>query len=426
MAKATKLTAAAVAGLKPASKPYYVADMEDGLRLRVAPTGAKTWSVVARLKGGGVKSVSLGRAGEGGLSLADARERARAIVSAARRGVDLVQEEQSAAIARREALSLGEMVELYSRSISSPNRRGGALRTAPAITRRLKRALATKLDILPDELKRADISRLLDDVADRHPREAEARRQGLHALYAWALGKGYATTNPVTGMPTYGAGEVKDRALSLDEIAALLAWLDDGAANMPPDILSVLRLQIYLGARVGEIAGMAAEEFEVTADGTMLWNLPPERSKNKAGRTTPILGAVRVLIDATLAHRPSGGLFLTIDGERSLAAHDVGHALGRRAPPVASFTSHDLRRTVASRLDDLGVPLDTIAAVLGHQRGTAATRTLVRHYSRPQLDARVGSALALWERTISDKISGRLGNNVIQIGANPNTSAKSG
>jgi hypothetical protein len=55
-------------------------------------------------------------------------------------------------------------------------------------------------------------------------------------------------------------------------------------------------------------------------------------------------------------------------------------------------------------MDELGIPLDTIAAVIGHQRGSRDTRTLVRHYSRPRLDARVEAALAAWDSRLSDII----------------------
>lgn len=70
-------------------------------------------------------------------------------------------------------------------------------------------------------------------------------------------------------------------------------------------------------------------------------------------------------------------------------------------------------------MDGLGISLDTIAAVVGHQRGTAATRVLVRHYARNRelVDPRVVAALTAWDAHITAIIEGReaAGNNVIRL-----------
>lgn len=103
------LTAVAIDAIKPAAKPYYVSDAkQDGLRIRVASSGLLTWNVAFRIKGGGPKSVSLGRcdtAGRQGIDLAEARARAVAILKAAREGRDLLDEEQAERQARKEALA---------------------------------------------------------------------------------------------------------------------------------------------------------------------------------------------------------------------------------------------------------------------------------------------------------------------------------
>ena len=48
--------------------------------------------------------------------------------------------------------------------------------------------------------------------------------------------------------------------------------------------------------------------------------------------------------------------------------------------PIAVFTSHDLRRTFATMLAEIGIALDLVAAIIGHESGGKDTRTLVRHY----------------------------------------------
>jgi integrase len=142
---------------------------------------------------------------------------------------------------------------------------------------------------------------------------------------------------------------------------------------------------------------MEAEEIVVEHD-AMTWLLPPERSKNKKARLTPVVGRARMIVEAALAARPEGPLFVTVNSGKALRATNLGQALLHRTLPVPRFSTHDLRRTMVSLMDgELGIALDTIAATIGHRRGSADTRTLVRHYSRPKLDDRVRAALTAWD-----------------------------
>ena len=205
-----RLTATVLSALRPKATAYYVSDDQQvGLRVRVAPSGIVTWNVAYRIKGGSTKSVSLGPCdpnGRNGLGLADARDRASAIVKAARQGRDLLSEETEARKASDDRITVEKLIERYAKAIGSPNRKGGPLRTADEIERRLTRALKPKLQTAVDDLSRADISSLLDPVADKHPREAEKRRQVIGAMYRWGVAKGYATIDPTAGTEGYGRG----------------------------------------------------------------------------------------------------------------------------------------------------------------------------------------------------------------------------
>ena len=399
-----------LSALRPKAAAYYVSDDQQvGLRVRVAPSGQITWNVAYRIKAGSTKSVSLGvcdPSSRKGLGLAEARERAAAIVKAARQGRDLLQEESEARKVHDDRITVQRLIERYGKAIASPNRKGGPLRTAAEIERRLTRALTTKLQSAANDLSRADISGLLDPVADKFPREAEKRRQVIGAMYRWGLAKGYAEVDPTAGTEGYGRGNPRDRVLSSDEIAAVWKWLDAGANDMPPDCITVLRLQLCLGSRVSEVGGMTVSEFH-REDERLVWTLPASRSKNKMERTTPLVGLARTIVEDALERRKRGPLFRTILTDRALASDDIGGVLGCRTLPCKHFTSHDLRRTVVSGMDELGISLDTISAVVGHQRGSRDTRTLVRHYSRPRLDDRIETALLAWNARLLEAIERR-------------------
>jgi len=402
------LTALTIAALKPAATPYYVGDAkQDGLRVRIAPDGKLTWNVTVRIKHGRIVSTSLGRCdheGRNGLDLAGARTRAAEIVKAARQGVDLLASEADERRARESLTTVSDLIDTYGRDISNPNRKGGALRTADEIKGRLKRALATKLTVPASEITRRDLAELLDKVFLEFPREAEQRRQKIDVMFNWAVAKGYVDRNPADGLPSYGTSPPRHRILNADEIKTFWFWLADGADNMPVDVINVLKLQFLMGARVGEVAGMSPEEF--SRDGNrLLWTLPEARSKNKKSYTRPLVGRARSILENLLEEKGQGPLFRTLDRSRPLRSDDVGLALNNRTRPLAHFTTHDLRRTFVSVLDELGVPLETIAAAIGHRRGGAETRTLIRHYSRPNLDNRIEGAFSIWDQHVSQLLN---------------------
>ncbi len=196
-----RLTAVVLSALRPKASAYYVSDeQQNGLRVRVAPSGALTWNVAYRIKSEPkTRSVSLGPcdpSAQNGLGLAEARDRASEIIKAARQGRNLLEEEKEARQTKQERLTVRELVERYVKNIKSPHRKGGALRTAGDIERRLKRALHANLDRAADGLRRGDISALLDPVADGRSREAEKRRQAIGAMYRWGIAKGYVTIDP--------------------------------------------------------------------------------------------------------------------------------------------------------------------------------------------------------------------------------------
>ncbi|MCV0395922.1 MAG: tyrosine-type recombinase/integrase [Rhizobiaceae bacterium] len=419
-----RLTAVVLGALRPKATAYYVSDEQQvGLRVRVAPSGALTWNVAYREKGASAtKSVSLGACdpnGREGLGLAEARERAAEILKAARQGRDLLKEEREARQAQQSRLTVSDLIDRYAKSIKSPNRKGGALRTADDLERRLRRALDQRLDDAADSLRRSDISDLLDVVAEEHPREAEKRRQAIGAMYRWGVAKGYVSSDPTAGSEGYGRGTPRDRVLPPDELKAVWQWLNEGAGDMPADCITALRLQICTGARIGEVAGIEASELQRDGD-ELIWTLPANRSKNKSERVTPLVGTAREIVEQTLERRKRGALFRTALTDRALTASDVGQALKKRKLPCPRFGSHDLRRTVVSAMDEMGIALDTIAAVVGHQRGSRDTRTLVRHYSRPKLDERVKTALAAWDARLRDIVEGRaepIGDNVLRLHA---------
>jgi integrase len=390
------LTHRSIETMRPADLPYRVKDQRCfGLAVRVAPSGVKTWDLAFRIRGSAkTRRISLGRVTDIGLEAA--RERAAELTRAGRAGRDLIAEEQSARAVSASRLTVEQLIAEYTR-----RRVVGRLRTASEIERRLKRALGPILHRFPNEMRRRDIRELLDAAADQGiVREAEKRRQTIGAMFKWAISQDLVDVNPAIGLAPYHATSLKDRVLSADEVSRLWDWLASDA--LPLAHANVLRLQVLTGARCSEVGGMALEEID-----TALWNwtLPAARSKNGKPRVTPLVGLAREIVRDALAERKSRVLFGTGIGSALTSSHVGTCLLVRRTKlPIAAFTTHDLRRTVVTMLVDMGVSLDIVAAVVGHEAGGRETRTLIRHYVRTDLIERKREVLLGWDEHINKVI----------------------
>ena len=95
----------------------------------------------------------------------------------------------------------------------------------------------------------------------------------------------------------------------------------------------------------------------------------------------------RVGRDFLFGQRSTGG-FTGYDGMKKAFDARLGKA-------VAPWRLHDLRRTVATRMVDLGVEPHIVEAVLnhysGHRRGAAGT------YNRSKYEKQIKTALATWD-----------------------------
>jgi integrase len=402
--KKQMLTVKGIEAMEPdPSGAYRVPDTRaKGLALRVALDGGKTWDLGFRIKHAGVRRVSLGRYQD--IDLEAVRERANEITKAARKGRDLIAEEKAARDEYDQSFTIERLVAEYAK-----RRLKGRLRTADHIERRIRRTLAKVMKRKATDIRRRDLRKLLDETADKgHETEAEKQRSVIQPMFRWALKQDHIEIDPSAGLSPYGQSVARERVLDHDEIRTLWSWL--GTGDMPSNIADILKLQLCLGARVGEVCGMMAEELQRGDAVHMLWILPATRSKNGSSRITPIVGLALEIIEPRLKAAGEGRLFASLSGTTP-RANIIGSAIivRRRRMPIAPFTSHDLRRTVATEMAKLGLLLDLVATVLGQEAGGGETRILRKHYIRNQFVDRKTQALAAWDRRLRAILAGEAG-----------------
>ena len=401
------LTHRTIETLRPAEAPYRVTDQRcKGLAVRVAPSGVKTWDLAYRIRGTAkMRRLSLGRTTD--VSLEQARERANELTSAARSGRDLVAEEEDARGVAAARITVEKLIDLYLR-----RRVVGRLRTAKSIESRLRRTLAPILERYAADICRRDIRAILDSIVDRgQGREAEKRRQVCTAMFRWALSQDIVEADPTAGLTPYDRGAPRDRVLTLEEIELVWKWLESDALSL--EAADILKLELLLGARCGEISGLRAEEIDRQ---TWVWTLPAGRSKNGRPRVTPILGMAREIVEARLSGVEKGPLFVLENGAVMSSAHLGHYLLTRRSKlPIATFTTHDLRRTFASLLVEMGIALDLVAAIVGHELGGRDTRTLIKHYVRTDMLERKAHALQVWDQRLRAIVTGEEAAKVVRL-----------
>lgn len=390
--KPVALSHRGIEALRPETVAYRIPDVRcPGLTLRVAASGLKTWGVAFRIRRSGtVRRASLGRFP--GVSLEVARERAKALIGAAQAGRDLLTEEEAAKAAADARTTVANLVEQYLKRMVR-----GKLRTAEEIGLRLRRSLAPVRDRFADDIRRRDLRAILDGVADRGVlREAEKQRQVMRSLFRWALSQDIVEVDPTAGLASYGSSPRRERILSVTEIKLFWGWVE--TCGMPLDYANALQLQLVTGARIGEVSGIIAAEIDPV---TWTWTLPPARSKNGRQRVTPLVGFARQIVEDRMERRKNGPLFVTERGD-TLTSNCVASLLVKRraSTPLEHFTSHDLRRTVATGLVDLGFSFEVVSAVLGHEGGSKNVRTLVRHYVRTDLVDQKKVAMAAWDHRL--------------------------
>jgi integrase len=235
------------------------------------------------------------------------------------------------------------------------------------------------------------LAALLDDFAkgkglntgrQRKGTTVNRMRSALSACFQWAMKKGRAESNPV--LLTEQMEQVsRKRFLSDDEIK--IVW--DSAGD--DDYGSIVRLLILTGQRRDEISELRWNEVKLDLN---MISLPPERVKNDQDHDLPMSPPVRSIIAAR--PRNDGLVFAPIMSwsRRKLRLDAaITEKLGRALPP---WTLHDLRRTAATGMADIGIQPHVIEAVLNHISGSK--RGVAGVYNRSTYAPEKKRALNKW------------------------------
>jgi integrase len=241
-------------------------------------------------------------------------------------------------------------------------------------------------------ITRRDVAAVLNDLAVKTPVSAARARAVLSALFSWARGEGYLDgDNPVEGTNNPAPAVVRDRVLSDAELAAV--WNACGNDTYS----KIVKLLILTGARREEVGGMLWRELD---DG--VWTIPGARTKNRREHVLTLSGLAWSIIENTPRRELKDHIFG--NGPHGYTNWALAKTALDQRCKIAPWRLHDLRRTVATRMADIGIQPHIIEAVLnhvsGHKSGVAGV------YNRSTYQREVKNALAIWADHVASIVSG--------------------
>ncbi|WP_027793654.1 tyrosine-type recombinase/integrase [Paraburkholderia acidipaludis] len=366
------LTDAALRNLKPKSKIYKASD-RDGMYVTVSTSGTVTFRYDYRLNGRR-ETLTLGRYGPDGISLAMARELLLDARKAVLKGTSPALEKQ------REK-----------RRVTDIKTFGAAMDTFLAHTRwadstRAARKHIIDRDILPvfrnrllTEIQPDDLRILCSKVKERGaPATAVQIRDIVKQVYVHAIAHGEKVDNPAdsVGPSTIATFVSKDRALSPLEIRLMVQQMESVATY--PTIKLALRLILLTLVRKSELIQATWDEVDFE---NKTWTISKQRMK---GRNPHVVYLSRQALDifVTLHACAAGSRFVfpsRYDAQRYMSNATLNRVTGLVAEtaqakglPLQSFTVHDLRRTGSTLLNEIGFNRDWIEKCLAHEEGRSS------------------------------------------------------
>ena len=388
------LTAKSVAALKLDGKTDVIFFDDTlpcfGYRLRLSHDRTKVLrSWVAQYKrAGATRRITLGSAEV--LGAEAARTAAKKVLGRVALGEDPAADRRERR--DKDRLSLRSVIDEYL-ALKSREVRPKTLRE---ITRYLTGPAFKPLHGMPvDKVSRKDVaSRLVAIIREHGPIVAVKARAALSTLFAWAMQAGLIEHNPVIGTIQPKNSKPRERTLSDQELAAI--W----RACKDDDYGRIVRLLILLGARRAEVGGMAWSEID-SENGR--WRLPGERSKNSRPHTLPLMPMALDIIQSVPHLASRAQLFGARSNDGFTGWDDQKEVLDERSG-VTAWTLHDIRRSVATKMADIGVQPHIIEEILGHTSGHKSGVAGIYNRSNYQRETR--TALALWEDHIRTLLEG--------------------
>ncbi|RFU48638.1 tyrosine-type recombinase/integrase [Paraburkholderia sp. DHOC27] len=337
-------------------------------------------------------------------SLADVRAARNTAADLVRKGRDPIDERAAkraadkAELAKAKPITIKELFKQWKDSELATRKDGGA-----------EPERAFKKDVFPllGNKPAASVTKglylvQLDSIKSRAPSLANKILSYLYGMYAWGVNRELVPTNPLEGLTrgdVGGADNERERVLVAGELQTLHTLLD--AAALPDAVRHALMVIIGTGARSNEV--IRAKKAHVV---DRLWTIPPENSKNGKAHTIWLSDWAKFHMDALMAlsggsawlmpdssdpmTHAHGKVLVNATSDRQLSFYsrkiegrslNYGHTLEIGSE---KWTPHDLRRSAATLMGELGIVGDVIDRALNHVERNKVRRIYQRQVLQSQ------------------------------------------
>jgi integrase len=293
-------------------------------------------------------------------------------------------------------------------------------RTRPKTLYEAKRVL--NRHFLPKLAKRplgdvqpSEVVSIIDAIIST-PTEANRAFGAIRQFFRWAAARGYSS-NLLQGQRTPAKTPPRARVLSDAELKLIWeacsrapsdelgheASLKGATPKLPAHFATIVQLLILCGQRKGETAALQKSWIDLE---NKTITIPASVAKNGREHTVPICSTATNLLSRSVG---ASGYLFPARGNPNSSFNGWSKAKANldKLSGVEGWTIHDLRRTFATRLAEMGVAPHVIERLLNHITGTISGIAAV--YNRAKYVGEMRSAIEAWEARVQEILSGEMG-----------------
>jgi integrase len=415
--KLTKATAESAKGDRAGR--YEIPDAKvTGLRLIVQPSGVKSWALRYTV-GNRDRRLTIGTYSDD-LGLDRARELASAAKLRVNLGADPAAEKVEARRIAAAGIAEGELFVTHwaaYRNAPKPksrNKKGWRESTAERADQLFETRLKPKWGKRRlDEIKKADVNALLDEIASEHPHAATRARAVVGSFFNWCVARDRLMKSPCDDIERPAQPNKRKRKLTDDEIR--WAWL--ACEKEPFPFGYIVRLLILTLARRTEVSGIRARELHL--GNRRAWIIPAERTKNNHEHEIFLTDLMLEVIKSIPRVKNEAGFLFTTNGKTKFSGYskakkrfdkimlEIARAEDPELTAIPNWTLHDLRRTGSTRMQRLGFEGEVVDACINHITGDS--------YKQHDFEPEKVKAFEAWSREVARIVTGKAANVVPMI-----------
>lgn len=341
-------------------RAVYYFEAVPGLGLRVFPTGRRVYFYLGKHRGRSVRE-TIGPTTK--VTPAAAREIAKDYALELVKGTRPTERKQQEKRADTDAPTLQAVWDHYCRwhPVRSERTRDSEWK------RHIQQWKGRRLERLSRNMVRDWFRNLTEATSPATANRVLAR---LRALYSWANREmDYEGPDPTAGIRKHSEKNLRrKRRLKADEVKAFFGALD----AVSEDMRDLFLLALYTGQRAGNVKAMRLADLDLSGG---LWLIPDTKQGEQTEVALPLAAA------AILDRRQKAAAGQFVFPARSKSGHLETYRKAWQnlceAAGIQDLRLHDLRRSLASFLQEADVGVAVVAAQLGH----ADPQTTLRHYT---------------------------------------------